>query len=519
MPGSRKRANAQQYVRKVAHHCDNSAGVPSQHLADPDQPSATAVVLHSLQLLNQQQYQVTNMPNGRKNQPVKFAAPAAPKRVPKMQPPARKPQAAQRPRQPTCRNDYLASLLDPFNGAGVGIPDFDTNKVLTSTTRYRYPIATNAGGFAVYAFQPAFNNGGIKVGSNEDGSVLHCMTATSANLGTDDAAFTFSLVKSADRTLFQADFLSVRPVSMGVKFVPTQAATAIEGLLHVVDYVPGRARPFRLSNTAAAVSNGGIEKALGPITGGAAPAQLPVFASLTDIETSADHINRIALETVTTWTPELPDNLAWCAMGNNGEGHSESIGFPAYNWENTNTTTVDQYLLSAEYENLMDDAGNPIWDPAGPGATRSPMANYPMCVWAFSGATASTTIGEIEVVINWEIIVRPALTSILPTRTIASNPDEFAQAANVMQSVPKTYYPTDPNEPTTRIRPLLLSSVNHLYDGTPRKAAVEGTSLWSKIKSIGGRVLGAAAPFLAKVPGLGAVLGPGAALLSELARN
>lgn len=408
----------------------------------------------------------------------------------------------------TCRNDYLGSLLDPFNGKGVGIPDFDTSKVLTVQTHNRFPVTTNTGGTAAYVFKPAYSAGIMRVGMTDATSAnWHSMFA-GPNL-TGGNASAIQALKAADIALFEADFEQVRPVSFAAKFVPQQNATQIQGLLYVIDHIPGDAFPVPLSVPTALA--GGIESVIGPDP----IASAPVVASLADAEAMADHINRIQMTTVTSWTPDLPDNLLWKAIGGTA-GNSDSFGTVSTQWVNTTLGGTDTYRVPFEYTNLVNEAGAPVYSAATSSVNRvtdGPLSSF---MWVFAGCTGGSTVGDIEIVINWEVQVRPGLSSILPTRVVPSNPDEFAQANNVSQMVPHTYYPDQPNEPTTRLFPHLIDTAKHLYDGTPKKEAIEGTSLWSKIKRVGGKVAGAVAPLLSAIPGVGPILGPGAAFLSTL---
>lgn len=411
---------------------------------------------------------------------------------------------------PSSRNDYLSSLLDPFNAKGIGIPDFDTAKVLTVTTVNRYPVTSDSGGRRVIIFRPG-NAGGIMTPGMQtaDGNNLHSMLNSSANKGggTTGAGVT-NLLKANDLTLFQNDFEQVRPVSMGLKWVPTQNATTMQGLIYVVDHIPGDCFPVPLSSATAAA--GGIEQATGSLL---SAQNVAAFTNMSDIEASADHINHISKELVSSWTPDLPDNIMWRRIGENA-GQSDFSGTYQYKWLNTTLGGDDDYIVPGHYSGIGNSTTKTFTSIAN--VERLDDDPFASIIWAFDGCTVSAALGDVEIVVNWEVQVRPGLSSIMPTRVVPSNPDEFAQASNIIQQVPRSYYPGDPNEPTTQLMPHIRGAATHLYDGTPKKQAVEGTSLWSKIKSVGGKLLGAATPFLSMIPGAGPVLGAGASFLSSI---
>lgn len=440
----------------------------------------------------------------------KTNAPRLPPKPIKRRPPPPIPvaAAARKPsRGPTQRNDYLATLLDPIGVQGVGIPDFDTRKVITCATHARQIVTTDAGGNAIFCFRPTAVSGGLRLGCNASGDELHC-NGSILNLPVGyTAAVPFALLKSSDVQLFQADFVQVRPVSFAVKFVPTQAILNAQGMLHVVDYIGGEAIPFPLDIPS--MEAGGLSTALGI---GINAQNEPVFTSLKEIAASADHTNTMTTTTITAWTPDLPTSFDWNGMGGQA-GEAETTGWTLEAHASTvGPPTVSNYYVWRKFLQAYSTLGTDDFFPTND----SPL---PTMVYAFEGGTPATTIGEFEFFINWEAIPRPNLSSILPTRVTPSMPDELAQASNIMQVVPKTYYPSQPKMPQTAIRPTLMSSTTHLYDGTDRKAAVTGTSLWDKIKAGASKVLGLAAPLLTAIPKIGMVLGPGAAMVSRMLAN
>lgn len=432
---------------------------------------------------------------------------------------ARRPASGPKPTRSTGRNDYLATLLDPAEVKGVGIPDFDSRRAFAMHTRSRYVVRTRPSitKDIIIAVRPNPDDGLINFGYDPTAqagkpnvSTWHCMLAGSVDLpATSSAATTADVVNGPDKALMYADFESFRPVSMGVRFVPEQAPLNASGLVHCIANVPANGVVFGPDSAGLSAGDyyGGISVEIYP----SLSQDAPMFNRLDQIAAVADHSSPVLREFSAVWTPETPNDFEYLPVGSTAVALQTS-GYVRTEYINTVTGNLNVYALSRHYVQSTEMNG------AGGFTVDFGSHPYPAILFAFEGASDfDLVLGELVFDINWEMIPRPGLTALLPTHSQPANPLDLAQASNVMQLVPKVFDPADTSAPASAAMSAARASTSDLYTPSiPTKSALEGTSFWSRLKGGVSKISRYAAPFLAGVPKIGPLLSVGAGLLSSV---
>lgn len=422
------------------------------------------------------------------------------------------------------RNDYLATLLDPENVKGVGIPDFDTYPANCVQTSKRFRVTTDAAGNWCAVLTPAMYRGilypGIDgaTGNYHSVSARNGPTAPAAPAGTTFAAID-SVITDNDRAFFCTNYASIRPVSMAVKTEPIGPALTMSGDL-LCTTLPAEAQVFPASYSTLAATGFETLNLL----------ENPTYVSPADVMSGKGQLESLTRETVTTWRPEGPVSYEYASVPANALNSAivdaASVGNYANQFwvagsANPPATADVAYFFNKRF-NAAASTG--IQNSAGPSVvsafTRTQAENdilQPTILLQVEGGPVSTIVMEVEVLINWECIPRNAVSALIPTMITYANPDELAQAGNVIHSIPATHYPGTPSMPANNIRTLAIQSTGHLYDPSiHRQDAVTGASLFTRIRRGVGGFLKGAAGVLMGVPKAGPLLSGGAALLGSL---
>lgn len=427
---------------------------------------------------------------------------------------------------PTSRNDYLASLLDPITVTGVGIPDFDTYPSAKVHTSKRIRVTTDASGNWVLLFRPNVYRGLFYPGIDGTTGNYHCVqsrtagsAAPAAPAGTTFAAVD-GVMTATDLAFFATNYSSVRPVSACLKTENIAAALTITGDLFTAT-LPAEALPFPASySTLAAV---GIETSVELPT--------PTYVSPDNIMSGVGQLESVTRETITTWKPEGPESYNYSIQPEETAATTitdgASTGFFTNQWwvagsTNTPATQDVNYYLPERFDAAFSTGVFQALTPSvANGATkniREPNNKLPFILLKLEGCPPSTVVMELEIIINWECIPRNSVTALMPTTPSYAVPDELAQATNVMQMIPATYYPgSDSNMRANQLRAAALESSTHLYEPKiARKDAVTGQSLWTRFRKGAAAVLNRLAAPLALIPKAGPLLSGGAALIGNL---
>jgi hypothetical protein len=137
---------------------------------------------------------------------------------------------------------------------------------------------------------------------------------------------------------------------------------------------------------------------------------------------------------------------------------------------------------------------------------------YPSVYIVGRGLSHTTTVMRAKITINWEGLPLLGTTNLSASSPSPSNPDELTQAANAVQHLPVAFTPNNkvPTDPGANAAVKgIAAGANDLYNGTPRKEAIEGTSILKKIAKFGGKALLGLLP----IPGVSAI---GGALIDAL---
>lgn len=427
---------------------------------------------------------------------------------------------------PTSRNDYLASLLDPINNTGVGIPDFDTYPSAKVHTSKRIRVTTDASGNWVLLFRPNVYRGVFYPGIDGATGNYHCVQSRTAGsvAPASPAGTTFASVEgvmtATDLAFFATNYSSVRPVSACLKTENIAAALTITGDLFTTT-LPAESLPFPASYSTLAAT--GIETAV------ALPN--PTYLSPADIMSGVGQLESVTRETITTWKPEGPESYIYSSQPADTTAvavtDGASTGFFSNEWwvaGSTNTPALQdvKYYLPERYDAAFSTGVFQALTPSvANGAIkniREPNNKLPFILLKLEGCPPSTVVMELEIIINWECIPRNSVTALMPTTPSYAVPDELAQATNVMQMIPATHYPgSDSNMRANQLRASALQSTSHLYEPTvARKEAVTGQSMWTRFRRGAASVLSRLAAPLALIPKAGPLLSGGAALIGNL---
>lgn len=419
--------------------------------------------------------------------------------------------------RPTERNDYFASLLDPIGVTGVGIPDFDTYPSLKVQTSHRARVTTDASGNFTLCVKPALRNGVISPGIDGVTGNYHMVAAVAAAAAIQapvgsSLATVGQILNTTDQAFFQANYESIRPVSFAIKTENISPALDMSGVL-MITQIPAEAQPFPASFSTLIAS--GIESV--------APLGVPTFTSPDDIMGARGQLESATREAIISWCPEGPESYMY--------QQAETLENGCVGWRSMPLTLAASASVApnADYLYNLPRVYRQVLDIGAPNAAGATVVNMgydfdelttvqtPSIVLRWEGCPASTPIAEIEYVCNWECIPKVATTSILPVTASPANPDELAQASNIMPMLPRASYPGTPSMPANAALALAKRSTTHLYDKTiSRKSAIEGRSVWTDVRQGAGALLKSAAPFLLKVPLAGPLLSGGAALIGSL---
>lgn len=415
------------------------------------------------------------------------------------------------------RNDYLDSLLNPrlAKHRNIGVPSgnlpsttFQTKRIIT--------VAVDPIGGASYCFMPSLKNGVLRLGSNPNGAV----TTMSASTGTDLSFNSFTaagyspatistIVSVADHNDILVSASAIRPVSMQVDWIPMGAALVEAGAVNVRmcdrSDLPGS------PDTPASGVSGEVLFGIGPST-----------AALIQSDDRSSEVR--ATETISAmWSPEDEQDLIYRPVlpadttgGTAESGDSVLRGFVDAQWVSTSgaTPTDTAYL---PYEAVRTSPSLAAGSDYRDGLFRG----YPYIQFTFAScqatAAATTTIGELVVYTNWEMITDGSRVIDMTTPRV-SNPLELAQAGNVTAMVPMITVPSQPANPLTLIHEAAETATDHLYvRNAPTKQAIEGTSWLPNLVKAAAPAAGLIA---GAIPGIGAVAGPlvsaGASLLASL---
>jgi len=424
-----------------------------------------------------------------------------------------------RPKQPRANNDFLSAIVDPeFAGKGKGIPDDETMPSVKFQTSYVDDIKVNAAGDYLAFHTPALSNGGyhpclmykggFAAGNNPLITGL-CPTATTTTAGFPvvmSGADTFTpevvhdVLPAAQKAAVQQNFAAVRPVSMVVKFTPTQAALTASGSLRA-GIMSRQQSPASIdwNDFAANLSGTPTINGVAILGSPASPAGLvggvvmPVTPTLDDLAAGTSFAANVTQPVTLVWRFEDAQDFIYRTTSD--EIFDASIaGNPWYSTYNNEACGT--------YPAVMNTNGalNGVW--ACPGgityADEATVVNtimiqqpynqwvYPTAFWMVRGATVAggnQSLGEVRVVINWEGIPITGTSNVMATTPSPSNPMEAAQATNVVPMLPAAYAPDEPSAPETQVFKAVAKSTGDLYAGGDVKSAVEGKSVLAKLGS------------------------------------
>lgn len=426
---------------------------------------------------------------------------AQPKPAPNRKPKAQARRAAgPRPRLPGARNDYLATLADPVGEQGFGIPDCNMRPTSKVHTTHRIVVSTDAQGNAAYAFKPSIstssvNTGGVKLGLDANGVVTY-MAAGAPDLGASSGAVVTPIVTANDYAEMNAQFSEYRCVSAKFEYTPTEAALSAKGT--VIGCLAPRDDIVWIGETTVTSTTGLCAK----YNGGNG---YSVVADLADYPSAVEGPGARGLAVL--YAPDDEQDRQYMPI--NPEDSSVTLqqqtGFKSKSFLNATTGNTDAYLFPGNVTSVNVAAPTAVAQWRNYFDLSQPTAHI-----VFSGCAVGT-IGYIMVDVNWECVSRGE-SILMDSEPTFENPLELAQAGNVMKRTPCAYLPNDPNAVSTQKVQVAKAMAGDLYNGTPPKAAVEGSGFGGWLKGL----LSKAAPVLGKIPVFGTVLGTGASLLSSI---
>jgi hypothetical protein len=421
----------------------------------------------------------------------------------------RKPQRIANPRStagPRDKNAYAASLLNPEGVKDAKIPDESTIPSITMQTSNKHLVRTTNGG-EYYAcikpsvlggiYQPRISPAGeLKMQNVNAGADVH---DPGWEKGEFDDILTATQIES-----FTNICAAIRPVSMSVRYIPTEAAMTAQGLGGTGVY-SGQSFPAHWDSPNSQPLGITDPTSLFFLDNDLAPASMT--EALTSMKTE---VNAMA-EFATYWGPE--DNgdfeyrgleaVAYTAVGS---ADLDYASFALQGWANmywfeddglggyqtVNYTTPFNYTTAPG----GDQIGTPGFQIPGapvPQVCELPVftdndMSLPWVAVLFTGASPSTVLGELIITINWEAIPNQSVLSVMPGQPSPFNPEELAQATNLIRHLPETVTNVV-NDPNTKIRLAAMQSTTDLYDpAIPRKRAVEGTSFFDRVKKFASKI-------------------------------
>jgi len=407
------------------------------------------------------------------------------------------------------KNDYLLTVFNPFTGPLSGIPDLVTMRSVKFRTTQRFVISTRTGAtWLAFAASPSLISGLFLAGGNTSGTVLSSISVGASALTGFQPAALNNTVSTLDIAMITSTFQSLRPVAMGAKFTCTQAATSLTGA-HGMRLLPSGSLPWGLETTASITGGLSASASLtGSVTAGVSIVSPVAPLSISDLMSTLDQAVNISTPLAGLWTPEDVSSTQYADV----QGLIQVSGAAEFNtvqWTNATLSETDSYLMPYGITQTAVAAGL--------GARTfitAQIEDTPMLVYAANGIVTGS-VGELELVTCWEGIPLAYAGGILGPTLSPSVPDELAQTANLIEMMPSTYLPETEADPSRCLIASVPKAAGHLYDGSDRKSAVNGSSI---ARALGGTAA-AAAPLLGMIPGIGGLLGPGAALIGALSQN
>lgn len=401
-------------------------------------------------------------------------------------------------------NLYLLSLLQPKIYHGIGIPDQITLPSIKVQTQHRTQLvvrpttAGNACSWEVYCWSPTLHSNSLALGGNSAGTNVNLVDFSPATTATGNYKLAgvsdFAVSANELALLLSSEFSAARPVSMEVEVEPSASLLNISGE-HGIALWSGNQFPAQIDNPVTAA-------------GGLNISYPQVFAptSIDDVFDNLEEVVPLTRPVRCIWTPQSPSSLDYEGTAPVVIGLNKNNEWVDQPYTNGTLAEDTHYVLPIRTmaTTLLD--GTTVYDGA-------PMRSLPYIVWACNGvptSVASLPVGYATITINWEllpgIVGRNFGTTISP-----SNPDEVVQANNIMTLVPKATSDS-PQSMGAPLQAAAAQAATHLYNGTPRKDAIEGRSIKKTISS----VLNVAAPALSMIPKFGGPLAAGASLLAGI---
>jgi hypothetical protein len=363
------------------------------------------------------------------------------------------------------------------------------------------------------AIAPCLAGNYVIAGGDTAGNRLNSIISGATALSGVTASSFGALVSSNDMSMIASNFASIRPVSFGAKVTCTQSLTAATGL-HGFQLCAAEQFPWAIDTTASVTGGLGsssfMTAALVNTGGGGGPtisgAQAP--AGIGALMSGLENAVNITQPVAGLWSPEDASSTTYTAA--QGAAAVGAAGqFNSALWTNATLSENDTYAIP--YTPISSATSAPE------NATVFPVrdaADIPYLLYGASGITTGA-FGELEIAICWEGLPNSFNNSVLGPTPSPSNPDEMTQASNVLELIPSAFCPESAADENRKVIEAAKGTTGHLYDGTDRKSALNGSSI---LKG-GGHLLSALSPAISLLPGVGGVLGPGAAMLGGLLAN
>jgi hypothetical protein len=410
-------------------------------------------------------------------------------------------------RTPVDKNLYAESLLNPAGTKDAKIPDDSTIPSITLQTSFKTTVESDASGNYYTAIKPTVNFGGYTVRRNP-GISNAPLKMQSVGGDTLDPAWIggkqFHIVSTSQLSSITTTCAAIRPVSMSVEFIPTEAALTAQGVGGTGLY-SGQSLPATWDS-----SDTGVKGLTDPTTdhwrGDLAPAYMS--EALTAMKTEVNAMTGFT----TFWGPEDDGDFEYRALEftNVNDSNQPSPGAQSnattQGWINFTYRAddgaggVETYKYVAPWNvavnpyNLVREIGQSgFTDPTTGDLCGLPMVedadlSYPWVAILFMGTNPSVTLGELVITVNWEAIPNQSIQSVVSATHSCWNPEELAQAANLIRNVPETITEKK-NDPNTKIRLAALKSTKDLYDPTiPKKRAVEGESFFDRVRRFASKI-------------------------------
>lgn len=401
------------------------------------------------------------------------------------------------------RNIYAASLLNPSGVKDAKIPDESTIPSITLQTSSKHTVQSDSAGNFYRCIKPTVNTGMYDVRRSTAGDLKQQDAIDDIDptwIGGDVLA----ILSAAQIESFTRTCAAIRPVSMSVEYIPTQAALTAQGLGGTGLY-SGQSIPAAW-DSANTQSGGLTDPSLIHWDNSLAPSTMS--EALTSMKTEVNAMTGFT----TYWGPEDEGDfeyrsLEYTALAPSGkvtyahQSNSTTLGWNLCYYVKDNGsggTELVRYIFpwnatpSPGYSAIGEEAftynnGHVDYYCGLPQIEDSDLS-YPWIAVLFTGTDPSTTLGELVITINWEAIPNQSIQSVITASHSSWNPNELAQAANIVRNVPETTTRMN-NDPNTKIRMAAIQSTSDLYDdrvGT--KHAVEGNSFFDRVKKFASKI-------------------------------